>query len=373
MEEQKLKQNPHLFSVPAYVPGKSIEETQRELGLAEIIKLGSNENPLGPSPKAIEAIRVASSDLHQYPSVELQDLRLALAQSIGPEFGAGNIIVGNGSANVILSLAQAYLHGGGEVVISHPAFQMYALATTMYGGTPVFVEADGYRCDLQAMAEAINGLTRMVYITNPNNPTGLMITQEEIEAFMAQVPPWVVVIIDEAYADFADDDNFPHTWRYILAGRNLIVTRTFSKIYGLAGLRVGYGVGREELIEHLARTQPPFHTGRLTLVAALAALADQEHVKRTYRLTVEGREYYAQQFENMGLHYLPSQANFIMLVDLPYDVNDINLAMLKRGIIIRPTAPFGLPQGLRITIGTPEQNKQVVAALQEVLKELGRG
>ena len=372
MTEKDLRLNPHLFSVPAYVPGKSIEEIQRELGLAEIIKLGSNENPLGPSPNAVEAIRAASSDLHQYPGVELQDLRLALARSIGPEFGIGNIIIGNGSANVILSLAHAYLHDGGEVVISHPAFQMYALATTMYGGTPVFVDADGYRCDLQAMAKAINERTRMVYITNPNNPTGLLITGEEIEAFMAQVPPWVVVVFDEAYAEFADTDVFPSVWHHILAGRNVIVTRTFSKIFGLAGLRVGYGVGREELIEHLVRTQPPFHTGRLTLAATLAALADQEHVDRTYRLTVEGREYYAQQFDDMGLHYLPSQANFIMLVDLPHDVEDINRAMLQRGIIIRPTAPFGLPQGLRITIGTPEQNRRVIAALREVLAELDR-
>ena len=372
MTLQDLTLNPQLLSIQRYVAGKSIAELQRELGLSDIVKLGSNENPFGPSPKAIEAVIRAASEMHYYPSVEVFDLRAKLAESLGGGMDADNVIVGNGSADIIRILAQALLHGGGEVIVSRPAFQMYEMVTTMYGGRTIFLEAENYRYNLQAMADKITDRTRMVFICNPNNPTGLMVTQSDVDALMDRVPRHVVVVFDQAYCEYADAPDYPDTLRYVREGRNVISTRTFSKIYGLAGMRVGYGVAGRELVGYLLRTQPAFHSGRIALLAALASLEDEEYKRRTQQANAQGRAYLCSQFDRMGLRYLPSQANFIMLIDLPHDVNAIDRALLQRGIILRPTAPFGIPQALRATIGTPEQNVRVIEALESVLTELGR-
>ena len=370
MAFQDLTINPNLLTIQKYVAGKSIAELQRELGLSEIIKLGSNENPFGPSPKAIVALQRAAAEMHYYPSVEVFDLRARLAKSLGGGMDADNVIVGNGSADIIRILAQALLYGGGEVIVSRPAFQMYEMVTTMYGGRTIFLEPENYGYNLQAMADKITDQTRMIFVCNPNNPTGLIVTEREVDAFMARVPPHVVVVFDQAYCEYADAPDYPDTLRYIREGYNVISTRTFSKIYGLAGMRMGYGVAGKELIGYLLRTQPAFHSGRLALLAALASLEDDAYKRSTQQANAEGRGYLCRQFDRMGLRYLPSQANFIMLIDLPFDVNAIDRALLQRGIILRPCAPFGLPQALRATIGTPEQNVRVIATLERVLAEL---
>jgi len=340
------------------------------LGVEQVVKLGSNENPLGPSPKAVEAIRQASAAMHLYPGVEVYDLRCNLADSLGPGFDAENVIVGNGSADIILSMAQTFLFEGGEVIVSRPAFQLYELATEMYGGRCIFVEPRDYCYDLQAMADRITERTCLIFVTNPNNPTGQIVTRREVEAFLHRVPSSVIVVFDEAYHEYVEANEYPDTRQYVREGRNVVVTRTFSKIYGLAGIRMGYGLARKGLIDHLLRTQPAFHSSRLSLVAAMAGLEDREHVARARRVNAEGKKYLYRFFEELGLQYLPSQANFILLVNLPHDVEDINQAMLKRGVIIRPTDPFGLPQAIRVTIGTAKENEQMVAALRQALEEL---
>jgi histidinol-phosphate aminotransferase len=371
MALKDLVLNPQLSTVPAYTPGKSIEQLRRELGVEEIIKLGSNENPLGPSPKAIEAMKQAALEMSQYPSVELNDLRARLAESLGTGFDADNVIVGNGSADVIISMAKAFLYGGGEVIVSQPAFQMYELATNMYGGKCVFVDSKNYSYDLPAMADKITAQTRMIYITNPNNPTGLIVTQAEVDAFMERVPPSVVVVFDEAYYEYVDAKAYPDTLQYVKEGRNVVITRTFSKVYGLAGMRVGYGIASKEIIGYLLHAQPPFQTGRIALVTALASLEDREHVETSLKVNAAGKAHLYRSFEEMGVDYLPTQANYLMLINLPYPVQSINQALLRQGIIIRPTAPFGIPEALRLTIGTPEQNQRLVAGFKEAFAELG--
>jgi histidinol-phosphate aminotransferase len=361
--------NPCLLTVPTYTRGKSLEDLKRELGVEEVIKLGSNENPLGPSPQAIEAVRQAAGEMHRYPSVDVDDLRCKLAASLGPEVTAKNIIVGNGSADVMRSVAQSFLFGGGEVIICQPAFQMYELATTMYGGQCVFVEARNYRYDLQAMADKITDRTRMIFVTNPNNPTGLIVGQQEVDDFMERVPPSVVVIFDEAYREYVDAEEYPDVLRYVLEGRNVIITRTFSKVYGLAGMRVGYGIASEDLVDYSLHAQIPFHMGKLATIAAMASLEDIDHVRKSQKVNTEGREYLSRSFEEMGLDYLPSQANFMLLFNFREDVEEINQALLRQGIIVRPTGSFGLPQALRITVGTREQNERLVEALALALAE----
>jgi len=371
MASRNLVLNPDLLSVPTYTRGKSAEDLKRELGVEEVIKLGSNENPMGPSPRAIEAVKQSVADMHQYPSVEVQDLRRKLATSLGPDITAENIVVGNGSADVICSAAQSFLSGGGESIIPRPPFQMYELATNLYGGRCTFVEAKNFEYDLQATADQINDQTRLIFIANPNNPTGLIVSQDEVDAFLERVPSSVIVVFDEAYREYVDAANYPDTIRYVLEGRNVIITRTFSKVYGLAGMRIGYGIANKTLIEYLLHTQPPFHSGRLALVAATASLEDQEHVEKSKKVNAEGKEYLCHSFEAMGMECLPSQANFIMLANLKHPVGAIDQALLRRGVIIRPTGPFGIPEALRVTIGTPAQNQQLVAAFKEVLEELG--
>jgi histidinol-phosphate aminotransferase len=371
MAIQDLVLNHCLFQVPAYVPGRSIEECKRELGFKEVIKLGSNENPLGPSPKAVKAIQHIAHELSQYPSVEVYDLRCKLAEVLGAGLDPDNIIVGNGSADVIMSLAKAFLYGGGEVIISKPAFQMYELSTNMHGGSCVFVDPQDYHYNLEAMADAISDQTRMIYITNPNNPTGQIVTQSQVDSFMQRVPAWVLVVFDQAYHEYVDAKDYPDTVGYIKEGRNVVVTRTFSKVYGLAGMRMGYGIASKEIIQYLLRTQPPFHSGRIALMAALVSLEDQEHVTKSQRVNAEGKEFLYGSFEALGVEYMPTQANFFMLVNLKHPVQAINQALLQRGVIIRPTASFGLPEALRVTIGTREQNQRLVQAFQEVLEELG--
>ena len=366
-----LALNPDLLNVPIYTRGKSAEDLKRELGVEDVIKLGSNENPLGPSPRAIEAIAQAAVDIHRYPSVEAQDLRCKLAASLGPDIDAENVVVGNGSADVICSAAQSFLSGGGESIIARPAFQMYELATNMYGGQCIFVEADGFKYNLQAMLDQITDQTRLAFIANPNNPTGLIVTQCEIDEFMEKVPPHVIVVFDEAYQEYVDAADYPDTIRYVLEGRNVIITRTFSKVYGLAGLRIGYGIANKTLIEYLLHTQPPFHCDLLSLVAAMASLEDQEHVKKSQQVNAQGKEYLYRSFEALGVECLPSQANFIMLVNLKHPVQSIDQALLSRGVIIRPTDPFDISEALRVTIGTPEDNQRLVVAFEEVLEELG--
>ena len=353
-----------------YRPGQTAYDLER-YGLTSCVKLGSNENPIGPSPLAIEAVKRAATDMHYYPSAAVSQLRCKLAESIGPDFDEDNIVIGNGSCHILRMAAEAFLHRGGECIMRRNAFPMYAAVTKMYGGECVSTETNkDHTFDLSSMTERITDRTRLVFLANPNNPTGTIVTQQELDESMKRVPPSVVVILDHAYQEYVETEEYPDVAKYILDGRNVIVTRTFSKVYGLAGLRMGYGIAREEIAEYLSRAQLPFHSSSVALTGAIASLDDVEHVKLSKRLNAEGKKYLYQEFEELGLAYVPTHANFILLVGFKHDTKVISQALLRRGVIVCPAHPFNMPQAIRVTIGKPEQNERLVEALKEVLDEL---
>ena len=355
--------NPQLKDLVAYEPGKPIEDVARELGLdpASIIKMASNENPLGPSPKAQEAMRQTIADTHIYPDGGGWKLRRAIADKFGLDMS--NVILGCGSNEVIEFIGHAFLKPGDNIITAEHAFLVYKLMAKVFGADTIEVPDPGYVHDLDAMAAAITPQTKEIFIANPNNPTGTLVTQEQIDRFMDKVPPHVVVVFDEAYYEFLD--NPPDTLKYVRQGRNVIVLRTFSKIQGLAGLRIGYGLGPPELIEILQRTRQPFNTNAFAQAAALAGLLDEEHQAKTKAVTDEGRAYLQDQFAAMGLEYVPSYANFVLVK--VGDGNAVFKAMMQQGVIIRAMAAYKLPEWVRISIGTPEQNQRCIAVLKQVL------
>jgi histidinol-phosphate aminotransferase len=356
--------NSQLRDLVSYEPGKPVEDVARELGLqpSEIIKLASNENPLGPSPKALAAMHDALERVHFYPDGGGFYLREAIAAQFG--FQRENVILGNGSNEVIEFIGHAFLRPGDEVITARHAFAVYALMATLFDARVIEVPDPSFRHDLDAMAAAITLRTREIFITNPNNPTGTMVSQEEIDRFMDRVPDHVVVIFDEAYYEFVK--NPPDTLKYIREGReNVVVLRTFSKIQGLAGLRIGYGLGARSTIGVLQKTRQPFNANSIAQAGAIAGLLDLDHQRKTRELTHEGRAYFEEQFSQMGLEYVPSQANFVLVK--VGDGNEIFKALMAKGVIVRAMASYGLPAWIRVSVGTHPQNRRFIAELQELL------
>ncbi len=370
---EKLALNENLLATPVHVAGKPIEEVRREYGLETIIKLASNENPLGPSPLAVEAVGEAMTDAHRYPGLVETELRGKLAGLADPDFDENNIIIGNGSCDVLRMVCLAFLHDGGESIVCPTTFPMYRIYTQMFGGKLVFVEARNYAYDLPAMAERIGDRTRLISIANPNNPTGTVLTQQQVDDFMEQVPEQVVVVFDEAYYDYVEAAEYADVRKYIKQGRNVIITRTFSKIYGLAGLRIGYGIATKEMIEYLQHARSPFHVGSVNLIGAAAALDDVEHIQRSKRLNAAGKRYLYQQFDKLGVPYITTECNFILLLEFKHDEGAMNEALLRLGVIVRPAGPFGAPGAIRVTIGTREENERLIWALEQALHELEEG
>jgi histidinol-phosphate aminotransferase len=357
--------NSQLKDLVAYEPGKPIEDVARELGLdpASIIKMASNENPLGPSPKAQEAMRSLLAETHIYPDGGGWKLRRAIADQFGLDMP--NVILGCGSNEVIEFIGHAFLKSGDNIITAKHAFLVYKLMAKVFGAETIEVADPDYVHDLDAMAAAITPNTKEIFVANPNNPTGTLVTQEQIDRFMAKVPPHVVVVFDEAYYEFLD--NPPDTLKYVREGRNVIVLRTFSKIQGLAGLRIGYGLGPPELIEILQRTRQPFNTNALAQAAALAGLLDLDHQAKTKQITDQGRDYLQHQFADMGLEFIPSYANFVLVKVGNGDA--VFKAMMKQGIIIRAMASYKLPEWVRISVGTMAQNERCIAVLKSVLSQ----
>lgn len=355
--------NPHLRELKVYQPGKPIEETARELGVApgEIVKLASNENPLGPSPRALRAMREALEKAQLYPDGGGFYLREALSRKLGvkPE----EIILGNGSNEIIELLAHAFLKPGDGILTSEHAFVAYRIVARVFGAKTIEAPSRNFGHDLEAMLAAIDEKTELIFIANPNNPTGTLLSAEEIDRFLARVPPELIVIFDEAYYEFVDHP--PDTLRYVHEGRNVVVLRTFSKIQGLAGLRIGYGVARPELIEVMQKTRQPFNINAIALAGALAALEDEEHVRETKRITDAGRVYLEQQFAALNLAFIPGAGNFILVK--VGDGHATFRALLEHKIIVRAMAGYRLPEWIRITIGTMEENRKCIAALKAVL------
>ncbi len=352
--------NPQLRDLVAYEPGKPIEDVARELGLepSEIIKIASNENPLGPSPKAVEAMRAALESAHIYPDGGAYLLREAIAKKFGLE--RANVILGNGSSEVIEFIGHAFLQPGDNIVTSRHTFAIYHLMAQLFGAETIEVADPHFTHDLPAMAAAINERTKIVFVNNPNNPSGTVVSQAEMDAFVKSVPERVVIVFDEAYVEFMDEPR--DSVKFIREGRpNVLTLRTFSKIQGLAGLRIGYGLASKELAEVLQRTREPFNANSIAQAGALAGLLDEEHQKATRDLTKEGREYLQRCFASLGLKYVPSQSNFVLV-----KVGNgkwLFQELQKRGVIIRAMDSYGLPEWIRVTVGTMEENTRFIREL----------
>lgn len=366
-----LMLNPQLLLVPLYIAGKNPEQVRQELGLGEVLKLGSNENALGPSPLALAALRDVLADTHRYPGIAEHRLRRKLVTYYRNGLAEQHFIVGSGATDVLRMIAQAFLFEGGESVTCRVTFPLYALLTTMYGGRAIRVNPrPDYHFDLPAMAEAVTAQTRVVWLCSPNNPTGLVLSQREVDEFMECLPEHVVVVFDEAYRDYVTDPDSADSLRYVRQGRNVIVVRSFSKSAGLANLRVGYGIAHPELIEYLLHTVLPFNTGALPMAAAAASLDDHTFRRRSRELVQRERAFlYARMWE-LGLTCLPSQGNFLLVVDPPLGAPALVDALLQQGVIVRPMAGFGLPNAFRVTVGSREQNEQFLATLRTVLAEV---
>jgi len=354
--------HPWLHDLVSYEPGKPIEDVARELGLKpqDIIKMASNENPLGPSPKALAAMREMLERSHFYPDGGGYYLREAIAKKFG--FDRGNVMLGCGSNEIIEFIGKAFLNPGDEIVTARHAFVVYKLMATLFGATTVEVPDPNFAHDLDAMAAAITPRTKEVFIANPNNPTGTLLSQEEIDRFMAKVPDHVIVVFDEAYYEFLE--NPPDTLKFVREGRNVVVLRTFSKIQGLANLRIGYGLAKPELIEVLGKTRQPFNTNGIAQAGALAGLADDEHQRKTREITIQGRNFLQKEFTEMGLDYVPSFANFVLVC--VRDGKAVFQALMKKGIIVRDMTSYGLPEWIRVSIGTMEQNRRFLEELQRL-------
>ncbi len=355
---------PPVAALNPYEPGKPIEELQRELGIGEPVKLASNENPLGPSPRAVAAVKAALAELNRYPDGGCYELRKRIAQKhqVAPE----QIFAAGGSVEVINLLAFLFIRPGLNSVFSEHAFAIYPLATLAAGGSfKAAPTSDGYSHDLDAIADAIDANTRIVFLGNPNNPTGTIYRRAEWKRFLARVPEHVVIVADEAYFEFVRDPEYPDSLEDH-DGRRLIVTmRTFSKIFGLAGLRVGYAVAQPDIVRLLNNVRQPFNVTSLAQVAVLAAMDDTAHVERTLKVNAQGMAYLEGEFRRLGLSFVPSHANFFLT-----EVGDgraVYDALLRKGVIVRPMNGYGYPRHVRISVGLPEENRRLVEALEQVI------
>ena len=357
---------PHyVASIQPYVPGKPVEELERELGIKDSVKLASNENPLGPSPKALAALNAEMLEtINRYPDGGSFYLRQALSEKL--DVSEDSLIFGNGSNELLDIAVRTFMEPGEDAVMAWPSFVVYPMAVQAIGCNGIKVPlTEDFRHDLGAMADAITDKTRMVFIANPNNPTGTINTSDEFDAFMARVPGDVIVVVDEAYFEYATDENYADSMGHLRNGRNLLILRTFSKAYGLAGLRIGYGITGTNIASEMNKLREPFNTSSPAQAAALAALEDDEHIKNSVRANAAGKEYLYAELDTMGIKYVPTHANFIFM--LPgVDAGELNNALLKRGVIIRPMGE----KAVRVTIGTKEENVAFIKALSESMEEV---
>lgn len=362
-----MKAKEWISNLKVYEPGKPIDEVARELGFADvgsIIKVASNENELGPSPLAVEAMREAIPEMHRYPDGGSFHLKRKLADRLG--VAPDQLLFGCGSNELIVFLCHVFVGPGTNLVMGAEAFAVYFLAAALYEGSVVSVPMPGHVHDLDAMLAAITPATRLVAVCNPNNPTGTVVAPEAIDAFIDRLPEHVVAIFDEAYFELMPDEQKPDVLKHIRAGKeNIIVLRTFSKAYGLAGLRIGYAVAHAELIGLLNKVRQPFNISAMAQAAAMAALDDVAHIVETRRMVFQGLEFFARELPKLGIETVPSGANFILCKT--GHGRDVFLQLQKRKVIVRPMDPYGLPDHIRITIGTPSQNRAVLAALRAVL------
>jgi len=353
-----IKPPAYILGIQPYVPGKPIEELERELGISDSIKLASNENPAGPSPKAIEALRGSCSDINRYPDGAGYYLKKVLAEKLS--VNEDELILGNGSNELLDIAVKTYMQDGDEAVMAVPSFVVYAMAVQGVGGRPIQVPLKNHVHDLEAMAGAITSRTKLVFIANPNNPTGTINRRDEFERMMEKMPDSILVVLDEAYYEYVSAPDYADSMKYLRTEKNVLILRTFSKIYGLAGLRIGYGIAKKEILDDMNRTREPFNTNALAQKAALAALNDQEHVSHSRNVNESGKKYLYNELDGLGVTYVPTEANFIYLpVENAMAVYE---HLMKTGVIIRPMGPHAI----RVTIGLPEENKRFIEAFRTV-------
>ena len=356
-----------LTRVKNYQPGKPIEEVQREYGVKNAIKMASNENALGPSPKAVIAMRAALGKVHRYPDGGCFYLREKLSKhlKVKPE----TLVFGNGSDELLVFLVRAFVGKGDEVVIADPTFLIYEISTQAEDGTVVKVPMKHFNYDLDGMRKKINAKTKLVFIANPDNPVGTYVNAKRLTAFLEKVPKEVIVVVDEAYYEFARGKrDYPDTLSMLADYKNLVVSRTFSKAYGLSGLRVGYCVADPSIAAALNKVREPFNVNLLAQAAAVAALDDRAHLKKTVEMTDEGRQYLTEQFTELGCDVVPTATNFV-LVDMKTDTAKLHEKLMRAGVIIRPMAVWGLPTFIRVTIGRSRENQFFIRQLKQILKE----
>ncbi len=363
----KLNVPENIKTLIPYPPGKPLEELEREYGITDSIKLASNENALGPSPKATAAIANALKNLHRYPDGSCYYLAEKLAEKIG--VNAQEIVFGNGSNEIIELLIAAFLEPDFEVITSHPTFLVYQKMVQARGGINRVVPLKDMHHDLDGILKQINEKTRLIFLDNPNNPTGTVFTKDEFESFLDKVPESVIVVLDEAYVDFVDREIRLDARNYLKSDKPVVALRTFSKAYGLAGLRIGYGLMSATISDYINRVRQPFNVNQLAQVAALAALEDEEHYQKTFDLTKQGIAWLSKEVSAIGCKAFATQTNFF-LIDVGMDCKKLYEAMLGKGVIIRPMSAYGYPNYIRITVGLPEENKRFIKALSQSLEEL---
>ena len=347
-----------------YPPGKPIEELERELGITGSIKLASNENPLGPSPLAVQAILDNAQKINRYPDGSGYYLKKKLSDIFG--FPPDNIIIGNGSNEIIELVIRTFLSIGEEVIQAFPTFLVYQKIVTTAGGTSISIRLKNLRIELEDIVRAITGKTKIIFINNPNNPTGAALSKGEVSDFLKIVPRDIIVVLDEAYIEFATDRDVANGTCLLQDFPRLIVLRTFSKLYGLAGLRIGYGFASEDIIDYMNRVRQPFNSNSLAQAAALAALDDTEFVSASLKLVREGLDFFFRQLGNLGIEYCPTQANFF-LIKVPFGARKTYELMLREGVIVRSMESYGLDDYIRINVGLPEENERFITTLKKVL------
>lgn len=361
--------NKNILKITPYQPGKPIEEVRREFGLREVIKIASNENPLGPSPKAVSAIKKAVSKINRYPEGSCFYLRQALSQKL--KLKPGNLIFGNGSDEIIDIIIKAYSNPGDAILTSEITFLEYKIIALQNGRLVTTAPMKDFRYDLAAIKAGITPKTRIIFIANPNNPTGTYLNRQEVENFLSGLPEDILVVFDEAYLEFVEKKDFPRALEYALNRKNVVVLRTFSKIYGLAGLRIGYGIADQECVAYLERCRQPFNVNMLAQEAAVAALGDREFVNWTRKLVGQGKRYLEQELQRLGLEFISSQANFI-LIDLKEDGLKVSKELLKKGVIVRDMRQYGLNNFIRVTMGLKKENEKFIKELKKIMLAGGK-
>ena len=354
-----------ILKIKPYKPGKPIGEVKRELGLRKIIKLASNENTLGPSSRALKALRDFLPKIYLYPEDSCFYLKKELAKKL--KVKQENLILGNGSDEIMELISKTFLNPGEKVIYGYPSFLIYETVVRIMGGKPVPVPLIDYTYDLKGMLKAITKKTKIIFICNPNNPTGTMISEEEIRVFLKKVSKRIIVVLDEAYRDYVERRDFPNSVKLLKENKNLITLRTFAKIYGLAGLRIGYGIARKEVIDLLSKVRLPFNVNSLAQAAALASLSDEEQAKKTRKMNTLGKKFFYATFRDLSLYYVPTQTNFI-LINLKRNGKKICQELLRKGIIVREMSAWGMNNYMRVTIGREEENRSFVQALKKIIR-----